>query len=151
MSLKSRWSNTLASSPRFDTHIQAALNLRNQLPNTAGMTPSSPDSLTTTWLQPLTQNIGQHTLADPAYHTFDFINLDNMQTDTGEVLFGDMIDAEVDDVDEAPPPPTNEPLTLQDIPSHAIELQWELPVSVTQYLKFPVSMLSIYLVIPCSG
>ena len=151
MSLKSCWSNTLASGPRFDTHVQAALKLRNQLPNTAGMTPSSPDSLTTTWLQPLMQNIGQHTLADLAYHTFDFINLDNMQTDTGEVLFGDMIDAEVDDVDEAPPPPTNEPLTLQDIPAHAIELQWELPVSVTQYLKFPVSMISIYLVIPCSG
>ena len=114
------------------------------------MTPSSPDSLTTTWLQPLTQNIVQPTLADPAYHTIDFINLDDMQTDTGEVLFGDMIDAELDQEDEAPPPQTNELLTLQDIPTHAIDLQWEVPVSVSQPAKSPVSTIFTLLGISCS-
>ena len=114
------------------------------------MTPSSPDSLTTTWLQPLTQNIVQPTLADPAYHTIDFINLDDMQTDTGEVLFGDMIDAELDQEDEAPPPQTNELLTLQDIPTHAIDLQWEVPVSVSQPAKSPISTIFALLGISCS-
>ena len=104
-----------------------------------------------TWLQPLRQNIGEFTFADPVYHTTDFINLDDMQTDTGEVLFGDMIDAEVDEEDEAPPPQDNEPLTLQDIPAHAIELQWELPVSTDQHLYFHVSTISTYLGISYPG
>ncbi|EDR02582.1 uncharacterized protein LACBIDRAFT_308182 [Laccaria bicolor S238N-H82] len=105
ISLKSRWSNTLASSPRFDTHVQAALKIRHQDPTNVSVTSPSPDPLTMTWLQPLMQDVGELTFADPVYHTADLINLDDMQTDTGEILFGNMIDAEVDedDEDEAPP------------------------------------------------
>ncbi|EDQ98442.1 uncharacterized protein LACBIDRAFT_335960 [Laccaria bicolor S238N-H82] len=113
ISLKSRWSNTLASSPRFDTHVQAALKIRHQDPTNASVTSPSPDPLMMTWLQLLTQDVGELTFADPVYHTADLINLDDMPTDTGEILFGNMIDAEVDedDEDEAPPPQDNEPLT----------------------------------------
>lgn len=104
-----------------------------------------------TWLQPLTQNIGEHTLADPVYPTIDFINLDDLPTDTGEILFGDMIDAEVDEEDEAPPPQDSEPLTLQDISAHAIELKWELPVSLDLHFNFPVSTISTHLGFSCPG
>ena len=104
-----------------------------------------------TWLQPLMQNIGENTLADPVYPTIDFINLDDLPTDTGEILFGDMIDAEVDEEDEAPPPQDSEPLTLQDISAHAIELKWELPVSLDLHFNFPVSTISTHLGFSCPG
>ena len=100
-------------------------------------TPTSPATNVcgpVTWLTPLMETVGELTAADPAYHDFDFIEHNDMPRDTGEVLFADLIDAELDEDDEMfddnreQSPPQN---LLED----AIELVWDLPVSETIFFS----------------
>lgn len=79
-----------------------------------------------TWLAPLTQRVGEDAFADPAYHEIDFATHNNIHGDTGEVLFADMIDAELDDDDEALN--VSSLKTSDDLPDNAVEVTWNLPV-----------------------
>lgn len=81
-----------------------------------------------TWLAPFTQRVGDHTYADPAYHEIDFVTHNDTHGDTGEVLFGDMISAELDKEDETLNAQSSETLTSEDLPENAVEVIWNLPV-----------------------
>jgi len=128
LSLKCRWTNILASGVRFESHVQTATELRHRLQT------FTPTSMATnfcgpvTWLTPLTEQVGELTVADPAYHDFDFIQHNDMPRDTGEVLFTDLIDAELDEDNETFDD-NMEQSQPQHLPEDAIELIWDLPVS----------------------
>jgi hypothetical protein len=131
LSLKCRWTNILASGVRFESHLQAATELKHRLPT---MTPTSPATNVCgpmTWLTPLTERVGELTAADPAYHDFDLIQHNDMARDTGEVLFADLIDAELDEDDEIFDD-NMEQSQPQHLPEESIELVWDLPVNLME-------------------
>ncbi|EDR03522.1 uncharacterized protein LACBIDRAFT_331574 [Laccaria bicolor S238N-H82] len=126
LSLKCRWTNVLASGVHFESHVQAATDLKHRMPTFTPTSPATNVRGPVTWLTPLTERVAELTDADPAYHAFDFIEHNDMARDTGEVLFADLIDAELDDDNES----FNdhlEQLPPQHLPEDPIKLVWDLP------------------------
>lgn len=133
LSLKCRWTNILASGVRFESHVLAATQLKHRLSAFTTTSPATNVCGPVTWLTPLTERVGELTDADPAYHDFDLIQHNDDPRDTGEVLFADLIDAELDEDDETFED-NMEQSQPQHLPEGAIELVWNLPVSQYIYL-----------------
>lgn len=122
----------MASSIRFNSHVQAAAELKQQQAIFDGLT-SKQVAAPLTWLAPLKQSGGELTLTDPTYHEIDFISHHDIYGDTGEILVADMIGAELDEDDQKL---DAQPFEPSDLPGNAIDIIWHLPVSRT----FPLSV-----------
>ena len=86
------------------------------------------------------QSVGELTLTDPAYHEIDFSNHNDTYGDTSEFIVADMIGAELDEDDQTPDAQPSEPSAYEDLPDHAVQITWHLPVGERFPLFVPISM-----------
>lgn len=139
-SLKSQWTNPMASSIRFDSHLHMAIHIATSVAAVTGVQPSSPTGNPLTWLEPYTTDHQHHgicnDLDDEAENTSTELRLSEPDDGIDDIatLLGDFVveDTEDSPTFEPPSPATSQPPSS----TPAIHLRWELPVCGRLFVGF---------------
>ena len=123
-SLKTQWTNPMASSIRFDSHLHTALLIASKVAVATGMQPPALTETPLIWLEPRTTGRPHHVICDDIDNETEDTptELYPLEADDGiddvATLFGDFV-VEDNESATASQPPLSAP---------AIQLIWELPV-----------------------
>jgi len=144
MSLKTQWTNPMASAVRFDTHLQTALNMASRVVMISGVDAPRPVPSPVIWLKPIVDGqtnstesndldddpdgSGESGFDEPSYsgdHVIDSIS----------TLLDDYLE---EDDDHSGRKTTPGALTTLS-PTPALNLKWEAPVN-----DIPVTVYTVY-------